>query len=264
MLKGIDVSKYQGIIDWNLVKISCDFVIIRAGYGPGTIDTHFLQNQSESRKTALLIGYYFFVYPERSSGENQATNFFNIVGELREREFIALDYEEDPKYGVPLKATDIVWVHNFLKTASILFGVKPLLYLNCSLKSRFNWQYIVADKYPLWIAYYGKNSNKDDLPTIETPKPNPWPHFLIWQFSSVGSVAGIKGNVDRDVIFGEIEDFVLKCGKPKRIVVSSNYEIDKGLVGMGRDVLFLLLNRTYRENSIRNVFFFFFLKFFFS
>ncbi len=61
-MKGIDVSYHNGIIDWQKVKQSVDFVIIRAGYGKSTMDKQFINNICGAHTTGLKIGIYWFIY----------------------------------------------------------------------------------------------------------------------------------------------------------------------------------------------------------
>ena len=58
--KGIDVSKWQGEINWNLAKHDIDFAILRAGYGQNNIDEQFIRNANECTRLNIPFGVYWF------------------------------------------------------------------------------------------------------------------------------------------------------------------------------------------------------------
>lgn len=205
---GIDISEHQGAVNWDAIKAAVNFVIIRAGYGGGGVDKQFKKNQAEARKRGITLGYYFFAYPGRSSGAQQARDFANIVGALQEGEFVALDIENEPTYGRRLVASDVAWSKEFLDTAKSLFGVKPMVYMDGGVKSSFNWQPVVAGDYGLWIATWGANNGQ--IPASQ-PNPAPWPVIALWQYTSRANLGGISP-VDANVFLGSLAN-LRKYGK---------------------------------------------------
>jgi len=197
MLKGIDISRWQGVIDWNTVKSQVDFAIIKASGGDDGLypDGQFVRNRDEARRLNIPRGYYHFaggVY----SPEQEAQHFANVVGGLQKGELVVLDWEtahNNPVY----------WCNRFLKKAEALFGVKPLIYLSGSVARGLNWQPVVDGNYGLWIAQWGNN---DTIPDGNLD-PGKWPFWALWQYSSTGSINGIAGRVDLDQFNGDVDTF---------------------------------------------------------
>jgi lysozyme len=181
-IHGIDVSKWQGNIDWT--KVKKDFAILKCTQGEKFIDAKFKQNKEEARKNNIPLGYYHF-----SNGDNaikEAQCFIRNVGDIAQGEFLVLDFE------IKLQ-NPVTWCLDWLKEAERLVGFKPLIYLNSSTAKIYNWQPIIDRDTGLWIANYGLN-----LPVVglKPPAIGKWPFYAIWQYSSRGKVAGINGYVD--------------------------------------------------------------------
>ena len=197
---GIDISEHQGAVNWDLIKRDVAFAVIRAGYGGGGVDKQFKRNQAEARKRGIPLGYYFFAYPGRSGGAKQANDFADIVGALQPGEFVALDIEDEAKYGRHLNASDVAWSVEFLNTAKKRFGIKPMVYMDGGVKSRFNWQPVVDGDFGLWIANWGPNNGQ--IPG-NAPSPKPWPIIALWQYTSKANLGGISP-ADANVFFGSV------------------------------------------------------------
>lgn len=197
-IKGIDVSKYQGNIDWKKVKQSgIDFAIIRAGYGKGTIDKCFKQNIEGALNAGLKVGAYWFIYATNLDALLQnAKAFSNALAPYRKNVTMKMwcdwEYDSDAycnKNGVVLdKATRTAWVKQFIEAVKS-YGYDCGVYTNPDyIKTKFG----DLSMYPLWIASYSKK------------KPN-YDCFM-WQYSSKGSVPGIVGNVDMNICYGNVSD----------------------------------------------------------
>lgn len=211
-IKGIDISQHQGSVDWGKIEAAyksgeIGFVSVRAGYGGGGRDKQFERNWNELRARGIPRNAYFFMYPGRSVGVVQASEFYNIVGPLQAGESIMLDFEGDPTYGRNLNQSDVDWSVDFLNKAHDLFGVKPLIYMNSNDNNRLNWDRVVALDVGLWIANYGPNNGQPNT----RPGSGKWPFWAIWQYTSKGNVAGI-GPVDTNIFSGDQTAF-LKYGK---------------------------------------------------
>lgn len=212
-IKGLDISRHQGAVDWNKIEAAIKsgeigFVSVRAGYGGGGIDDQFARNWRELRARNIPRNAYFFAYPGRSFGVQQAQEFYNIVGPLQNGESVMLDMEGDTTYGRDLVSSDVQWAFDFLNKARDLFGVKPFIYMNSYDKGRFDWSRVVNGDYGLWLANYGPNNGQ---PNGAGPDPAPWKFWAIWQFTSRGNVAGISP-VDVNIFNGDVAAF-LKYGK---------------------------------------------------
>jgi len=189
-LKGIDCSKWQGIIDFASLKTAVDFVIIRSSYGNGYTDAQFTRNRDECRKLGILLGYYHYSYPQYNSPEEEADWFVKVVGTPNNGELLCLDFEEswsDP----------VGWSLAFLNRVSErLSGYKPLLYINKSLANGYDWKPVVDRNYGLWLAYWDYN--------IDGAVPStPWPTTAMRQWSNREVFPGIAGGVDADVFYGD-------------------------------------------------------------
>lgn len=201
MITGIDISRHQGAVNLDAIKNdpNIDFVIIRAGYGGGA-DDQFIRNRDGLRARNVPLGFYFFAYPGRSSGRVQAEEFARAVGKLQPGEFVALDIENEPTYGRNLVPSDVAWSLEFLKRAEELFGVKPMVYMDGGVKSRFDWSPVVKGNYGLWIAHWGRNNGRVD----SEPSAAPWPFWAIHQYTSRANLGGIHP-VDANRFNGSIE-----------------------------------------------------------
>lgn len=193
-IKGIDISHYQDSPDFSLIKQNADFVIIKATEGTSFTDPQFLRNQAESRRAALLLGYYHFAKVTNAIAE---ADYFTSVVHPNMGEILCLDFEVS--YVNPPE-----WCKTFLdRVSSNLNGYKPLLYLNKSLINNYNWSAVFGANYGLWVASY--DGSTTSLPST------PWPNVALKQYSSMGRVPGITGNVDMDTFFGDAPTF-LKYG----------------------------------------------------
>lgn len=212
-IKGFDISVHQGHVNWDLIQQAYNrgeigFVILRAGYGGGGKDGQFPRNLVEARRRGIPRQFYFFAYPGRSSGAKQAQEFRDRVGALQPGESVSLDMEDEPTYGRRLVPSDVNWAHEFLNTATALFGVRPLIYMNSDVLGRFDWSPIVKGNYGLWIANYGPNNGQ---PNGKGPSSGEWPFWAIWQYTSKANVAGISP-LDMNIFSGDKAAF-LKYGK---------------------------------------------------
>lgn len=199
---GIDVSHWQGKIDWNKVGSSdIKFAFIKCSEGVGWVDPTFKQNKDQARKAGVLCGFYHFA--NHNDPIKEAEWFMKSVREIQAGELLALDAEtgQSPE-----------WCKKFLDRASELAGFKLMLYAPVSHGG--DWSAVCKADYGLWIARYA--SNKIYIPYYVSPAPKiaPWSFYAIWQYSSKGSVSGISGNVDMNYSKMEL-DVLKKYGKPR-------------------------------------------------
>ena len=189
--KGIDVSKWNGTIDWASVKNSgIDYVIIRAGYGTSTVDPQFKSYIEGAKKAGLKIGVYWFSYAtsvEKAKQEAQACLqtlspykssinypvFFDF-------EYASVDYAR--KNGINITKNLASQMANaFLNTVKSQ-GYTTGLYTNREFSNTYyNTDLLYSNN--LWVAQYNS--------TNSFGKPYP-----IWQYSESGKVPGISGAVD--------------------------------------------------------------------
>jgi len=191
---GIDVSKWQGEINWEEVKASgIEFAILRVGYqtdydGDYVVDPYFISNIEGAQKVGLPIGSYFYSY---AKNVNQAKEQAEWVKEnLKGYEIelgIAFDWESwnsFNKTGMSLYTINKV-ANTFLDILEEA-GYKGMLYSSKNYLEKI-WY---PTKHDTWLAQY------NDKATYEG-------EYSIWQMCSTGKVGGIKGNVDVDIMYLE-------------------------------------------------------------
>ena len=190
---GIDVSEYQGEIDWDLVQnveeeYPVSFVLVRATAGNDGEDQQFEQNWIEVKKQKLIRGAYHYYRPNENSLE-QAKLFIKKVhlhkGDLPP----VLDIEKLPK-DQSLDSLKI-GLRRWLKAVEAHYKVKPIIYTG----EKYYDDFLKKDfsDYLFWIANYNFYREK-----IEED-------WLFWQFTEKASVSGIKGNVDVNIFNGDVE-----------------------------------------------------------
>jgi GH25 family lysozyme M1 (1,4-beta-N-acetylmuramidase) len=186
----IDISHYQGNINWDTVANTrkaglVDGVIMKATDGI-IVDPTLHTNQSAARALSVPIGYYHFARPGLTTGAKQAQFLADTVGPLQTGESVWLDLEDTPAR--PVVGGDVGWAAEWLTTATDAAGTTAGIYLDSSLLHRFNWAFIANKGYPLWLANYGFNTGRPG----PSPSSGVWPKWALWQYTSVGHVAGIQ------------------------------------------------------------------------
>ncbi|MFZ3032271.1 MAG: glycoside hydrolase family 25 protein [Candidatus Moraniibacteriota bacterium] len=186
-MRGIDVARYQGTIDWAKVKkAGYGFAFQKCTEGTGYKDPVYQKNKDGARNAGLVFGSYHF--GRGLDATKEADWFVKNVGDIRQGEILVLDFEiwtlKDPAS----------WCLAFIKRVEELVGFKPMLYTYHAQLNAYNWSKVSGYNVGLWAARYGlqeQNPNPKYMPSTGT-----FPFFAIWQYCSRGSVPGIVGNVD--------------------------------------------------------------------
>ena len=189
-VKGIDISHWQGEIDWEKIPDEYKFAFMKATEGDGFIDDRFTRNWHSS-KPGLRGAYHFWRYA--FDGTAQAEHFFDIVsktGDLGELPpVIDLEDTRAPKGG------DIaIRMRQMLQRTEELFGVQPIIYTANWWWSPWTLNNTGFGDYELWVAHY-----KTVYPWSKPYLPAGWDDWQVWQHSSKGSVPGVDGNCDLNV-----------------------------------------------------------------
>lgn len=192
VIHGIDVSYYQGKIDWKQVKamkeddVAVKFAFIKATEGMFNVDPYFQRNWREAPKAGIICGAYHYFKPKKS-GLWQAKFFLQTVkfeaGDLPP----VVDIEE--LNGVSSAAMRLE-LQVFLTHIERKTNVKPIIYTGLSFYKDFLKGYF--DEYPLWIAHYHQ-------PRLKMSASD-W-HF--WQHSDKAKITGINHVVDFNVFNGD-------------------------------------------------------------
>lgn len=187
----IDVSSYQGAIDWNAVKqsgISC--AILRGVTKNGQLDTSFTANLNQAENAGVkIIGVYHFSYAlNEETAANDAANMISKLNGKKMDIYLDLEWNQQRALG-RAKVTSI---------AKAYVNICKIHDYTCHIYSNLDWYknvYYPAELSALgcrfWIARYP--SNDTGIPK-ENLKPNVGES--IWQYSSKGNIPGIRGNVD--------------------------------------------------------------------
>jgi lysozyme len=205
VIEGIDVSSWQGVIDWSKVKSTpVKFAYIKATEGATYTNPNFHRDWSQSREHGIIRGAYHFLAPT-SEAEDQLANFAAVVRDLQAGDLPpALDIEGEKWGPLPAKRKWQLFSH-WLAEAERAFGVPPAIYIgfyfaNDVLQTRGRNELL---RYPLWVPNYHKIAQ----PLI----PEPWQTYTFWQYTNQGTVDGVDGNVDRNRFEGGLEDLIKLC-----------------------------------------------------
>lgn len=180
---GIDVSHYQGNIDWPTVAKDpkIQFVYIKATEGTRTVDKRYNRNIVQARHQGIMVGSYHFFIASKSA-EEQFRFFKSHVDRTRQDLIPMVDVEEQGVKGTPpaeLRAN----LQRFMDLVKAEYGRYPVLYVQHNIyRDYLDPQFA---NYYLWIARYSGSA-----PTYRHGRCN------IWQYSEHGTVKGIKGHVD--------------------------------------------------------------------
>ena len=191
-MMGIDVSHHQQDIDWQLVaQAGVEFVMVRLGYrglnGQGMYEDRYVQqNLTGAREAGILVGAYFYsqaITPEEA--EEEARYALEILGDFQLDLPLVYDWEQE--YRTENMATKEVTACSAAFCRIIQeAGIQPMIYFNSyQAKNLMELDYLT--EYPWWLAMYDTEA---EFPC----------RFDIWQYSSTGSVPGIEGNVDLDIL----------------------------------------------------------------
>lgn len=189
---GIDVSAYQGRIEWPQVAgHQVKFAFIKATEGVTLRDPRFQRNWRGARQAGIYRGAYHYFQPNYD-GAKQANLFTRTVplaaGDLPP----VLDVEHAEFHDVAQMRRNVaVW----LRLVERHYGVRPILYSNYSFYKRYLAGHF--DKYPLWLAHY-----EVAQPTLPRSK------WIIWQHSDEAYVPGIRGTVDFNVYQGNFDSLL--------------------------------------------------------
>lgn len=195
-VNGIDVSHFQGAVDWAAVKAAGKaFAFAKASDGITYTDPQFKTNWQGIKAAGLLRGAYHF-YESNDDPVAQANNFIKAVGTLAAGDLPpVLDIEAfKGNYGTATLAAN---VQTWLNTVQQALGRTPIIYTGPSFWNQYMNNQFSA--YPLWIAQYGVSQ-----PTL----PNGWSKWTFWQSSESGTVAGVTGSVDIDVFAGSMANLL--------------------------------------------------------
>jgi lysozyme len=199
-VEGIDVSEFQGAINWAQVKASGRaWAYARISDG-SYMDKTFDANWPAMKAAGVLRGAYQFFEPG-GDATAQANTVVSKIGKLGAGDLPAMiDVEAT---GGQTAATIASKIATWISIVEKGTGKKPVIYTG-----KYFWQDNVADTsqfvgYDLWLAAYVSGCPNT---------PDAWSDWKIWQYTSTGSISGISGNVDHDVYAGTLADLQKLAG----------------------------------------------------
>jgi lysozyme len=189
-LNGVDVSHYDGTIDWASVKAAgITFAFAKATESTNDIDAEFATNWPAMKAAGVVRGAYHFFDPSVDATA-QATYCLATVGTLEAGDLpIVLDFEQ--LNGVA-EATAVADAVTFLASVTSTTGKTAILYMSTDFLSG---SYPALAPYTLWVANYG----------VSCPgMPSEWSTWSFWQSSDTGTVSGISDATDLDSFNGTL------------------------------------------------------------
>jgi lysozyme len=203
-IKGIDVSHWQGDIDWKKVADDgVEFAFIKATEGTSFIDDKFLANVNGANAVGIKTGAYHFArFGCVEEAKEEARHFLDVVSKVTLTYPLALDLEVDQKKVGKTKLTDaaLAFLEEVEKAGYTIMLYSGKIFLeNCLEECRLK-------KYPFWIARYNDDLCRD---------------ADIWQYTSEGKVNGIQGNVDMNWAY---KDFTVPAKIEVKTIVASEQQ----------------------------------------
>jgi lysozyme len=199
-VRGVDVSHWQGAIDWQAVRgDGITFAFIKASEGGDLVDPQFQRNWRASRRAGVIRGAYHFYRPGTSAAV-QARLFLRTV-HLGEHDLPpVLDVET---IGSSTPASVRRGIRTWLRIVERETGKRPIVYINPRVAARLDGE---LGRHALWIAHYRSSP---------PPVPDNWTRWTFWQYSPAGRVDGIRRRVDLNRYRGtrtELTEFVASQG----------------------------------------------------
>jgi len=198
---GIDISHYQGDIDWRMLKqtrqgrFPVQFIFMKATEGGDYADDKFVANFDSAKVHGFIRGAYHFYNP-KTDADKQADFFIRSVrlepGDLPP----VLDIEKKSRDIKKLQGDLKKW----LRKVENHYGVKPIIYASYKFKTKY-LNDSVFDSYPYWIAHYYVDSVRYEG------------EWKFWQHTDVGTLPGIDEKVDLNIFNGaqmELEELLIK------------------------------------------------------
>lgn len=213
----LDVSRWQGRIDWDKVKASglVSGVMIRAMGNSKEgkpskpyIDPYFARNYAECQRLGIPVGVYgYFKATDRAQADKELALFKQALGGKTFQLPVAVDIEDKLQAALSKSAlTDIV-AHCLSVVES--WGVYALLYTGLNFgQTNLYMGGAALNPYDVWLARYPKDQSKtkpEDKPKTDFP-------YGIWQYTSSGRVPGISGDVDLNWAYKDYAAIIQRAG----------------------------------------------------
>lgn len=196
-IKVADISRWQGVINWDEFRKHISAVVIKATGADGGLytDGMFKRNQAEARRVGLPIWYYHYK-GSSASAKDQADYFLSAIGDLRPGEGLVLDDENEGQVNVQFCA-------EFADRIKGLTGLNIVLYSN-QARFRGNLQPLIDRNLAAHAAKYGTNSGSPE----GSPATAGGMSVVMWQYTSRAVIPGVTVNtVDMNIFYGDVPAF---------------------------------------------------------
>lgn len=189
-LHGIDVSHYQGRINWDEVAKdpNVNYVYLKATEGVNTTDDTYRYNFRECKRVGLKVGSYLFFRP-RLSAKAQFQHFMSMVDTKSQDLLPVIDAEVIKGVSVRAFQTRLLELCQLFEKE---YGKKPIIYTGRNFYNKYIYGNTRLSTYKYFIASY----------TFEEPQLNGDKEYVMWQYTAAGSVKGIRGDVDQSKLMG--------------------------------------------------------------
>jgi lysozyme len=206
-VRGIDVSKWQGEVDWDAVRADrVEFAFIRVSDGIDRPDPQFDRNWREARRAGLVRGAYQYFRPAQDA-EQQADLLLEMMGAPMKGDLPPVIDVEAADGVAPAEV--VRGVDRWIKRVKKATGMTPIVYTSAK-----SWALLAGNsrrfrRHPLWIAHY-------EVPCPSTPVA--WRRWTFHQTSQTGQVAGVAGPVDQNLFRGSRRTLARLTVKSERAV----------------------------------------------
>lgn len=247
-MKGIDVSTFQGKIDFEQLQKNIDFMIIRAGFGSNNIDEYASRNIAECAARGIPFGVYWFSYCcTEGDAYNEGIYCANVVKDYKVPYPCFWDFEGESvryatKHGVTVTKDFVRNCYKAFLDGLAEKGFYGGVYCNVSYYRNYFDGYLYG--HPLWLAQW----------EVNTPSYG----CEIWQKANNSRIPGISGNVDENVGYTQFEEFFKEKGYNnykgcKNITVSLISNVISGKYGNGETRKTKLKAEGYNPDEVQEI-----------
>lgn len=242
--KGIDVSHFQGNIDWNKVKGNIDFAILRLGWignnNNHTLDTKFETYYNACKSAGIPIGIYVYNYCNSEDTVKSGAEW--TVNQLKDKGIdlpIYIDMEDRSIENLGKdKLTSICIAFNtVIENAGYWAGV----YANLNWYTNYLNKDTIKARYTTWVAHYGISQDRYVG------------QYDMLQYSDTGKISGISGNVDMDIMYRDLINEIKESntGTDRKTVEELAREVIAGKWGNGEERKIKLTNAGYDYSAVQ-------------
>lgn len=204
MMKGIDVAKWNGVIDWNKVKVAgVEFAVLKVIDKSNKTEASFVRNYAAAVAAGIPVDVYNYLYTITESAAGEAARA--VVNALAGRK-IGKVWADAEDACLKNKGIQLIRILNTYKAVIEAAGYEFGVYTGLSFYNSYIKPYKAYIDCDFWIARYP--STKDMTIAMDPPaskKPAICHNLWGWQYSSKGKISGISGYVDLDICYAKAD-----------------------------------------------------------